>query len=343
MDAITTALVGFGISGQCFQAPILQNSKEIDLVAVVSSDSDKVLQQLPNVSVFASLESLLENDTAELIIIATPNHLHFPLCKLALEAGRHVVVEKPFVIDSKEGQQLINLSEKYDKKLSVYQSRRFDGDFLTIKKVFNEGTLGKIHTFYSSYNRYRPLVKVRWREQDIPGAGILYDLGAHLIDQALDLFGKPLSITATLRKQRQNAQTVDHFHLLLTYDQCDVILHSNCLSTAEGARFQIFGDKGSFIKQGMDPQEEFLREKQGPLSCNWGKDCIDNYAVITDHEGVTTSITTEQGGYEKFYQQLALAIRNNAPLPVSAEQALDVIKVIEAAYLSQQQQRTIFF
>ena len=341
MQPIKTAIVGFGISGQCFQAPIIEYCDELELTAVVSSDKQKVIAQLPNVTVYSQIETMLDDPDIELVIIATPNHLHIPQAKLALQAGKHVVIEKPFCISAEEGKALIDVAQQAGKTLSVYQSRRFDGDFRTIEKLIAKGKLGDTHTFYSSYNRYRPEVKVRWREQDTPGAGILYDLGAHLIDQALCLFGLPEKVTAIVRNQRPGAQATDHFHLILHYPQCEAILHANCLSTTEGPRFQVFGHDSAFIKYGMDPQEDMLRDKAGPGTQGWGEDTPDNFGRYTDKHGLNTIVETERGGYEQFYQQLALAIREGHPLPVTAEQALDVIRVIEAAIASSEQQCSV--
>lgn len=342
MTTIKSALVGFGISGQSFQTPILKTIERIELTSVVSSDPNKVKQSLANVTVYPDIDTLLTKADIDLVIIATPNDSHYPLAEKALLAGKHVVIEKPFVIESVDGYKLIELAKEVKRKLSVYQSRRFDGDFLTIKQLIEEGALGNIHTFYSSYNRYRPEVKERWREKDIPGAGILYDLGSHLIDQALCLFGMPDAVMSRLRKQRPGAQAVDHFHLILSYPELDVILHGNCLSTAEGPRFQVFGSEGSFIKYGMDPQEEFLRELKGPETTGWGEDLESNYGRVTDQQGTINTIQTAVGGYQAFYQQMVEAISSGSAVPVEPKQALDVIRVIEAAYQSQNENRTIY-
>ncbi|MDF2155175.1 oxidoreductase [Vibrio sp. CAU 1672] len=341
MKPIKTAIVGFGISGQCFQAPVIEFCKELALVAVVSSDADKVQSQLPKVTVYPEIESMLADESIELVIIATPNHLHVPQAKLALLAGKHVVIEKPFCLSVKEGEELMAVAKQSNKCVSVYQSRRYDADFKTIQTLVQERKLEGIHTFYSSYNRFRPEVKDRWREQAVPGSGILYDLGAHLIDQALCLFGAPESVTAILRNQRPGAQTVDHFHLILSYPELDVILHGNCLSTTEGPRFQIFAQNASLIKYGMDTQEDFLREKNGPATPGWGEERPESFVIFTDHQGTDSTIETETGGYEAFYQQLAKAIRQGDKVPVTLDQALYVIRIIEAAYQSSEQQRTV--
>ena len=341
MKPIRTALVGFGISGQCFQAPILSAVDKIDLVCVVSRHAQKVHEHLPDVDVYPTIDAMLAQSDVQLVVIATPNTEHAPMAHKALQAGKHVVVEKPFVIHSQEGAELITLANEKGLQLSVYQSRRFDGDFLTIKRLIAEDKLGPIHTFDSSYNRYRPEVKVRWREQAIPGAGILYDLGAHLIDQALQLFGLPQSVNAQLRNRRPNAQAVDHFRLMLSYPDKDVLLHGNCLSTTAGPRFQVHGEKGSYIKYGMDPQEDQLRAFIGPNSEGWGQEPEADWGTFVDAQEQATQLKTETGGYEAFYQQVAKAIHTGAPLPVTAQQALDVIRIIEAAYQSQHQQQRI--
>ncbi|USD67221.1 oxidoreductase [Vibrio sp. SCSIO 43136] len=338
---IKVALVGFGISGQCFQAPIITKCPQFELMAVVSSDEEKVKAQLPWAKVYSEFEQMLQNSDIELVVIATPNHLHVPQAKAALLAGKHVVVEKPFSISVEEGQTLLDVQKQTGKVLTVYQSRRFDGDFITIKKLIDDKRLAGVHTFYSSYNRYRPEVKVRWREQDVPGAGILYDLGAHLIDQALALFGLPDKVTAVLKNQRKGAQAVDHFHLILHYPDKEAILHANCQSTAEGPRFQVFSERGTFIKYGMDVQEDFLRERKSFDSQGWGEDPQAMFGIYTDADQNQTTVPTELGGYQGFYFQLADAIQHGAPVPVCAQEALNVIQVIEAAYLSAKQERTI--
>lgn len=340
MKPIKTAIVGFGVSGQCFHAPLIEYCEEFDFAAVVSSDSKKVKNQFANVIVYSDLETLLKDDSIELVVIATPNHLHVPQAKQALLAGKHVVIEKPFSISVQEGKELIAIAEQSKKCISVYHNRRYDGDFKTIEKLILDGKLTDIHTFYSNFNRFRPEVKVRWREQDILGAGILFDLGAHLIDQALCLFGSPQSVTAIIRNQRTNAQAVDHFHLILHYPDREAILHANCLSTTPGPRFQIFSSNASFTKYGMDTQEDLLRNKQNPNMPEWGQDDPKAFGIYTDQDGINTIIETEKGSYQSFYQQMAKAIRKGEKVPVTLKQALDVIIIIEAAYLSAKQQKT---
>ncbi len=341
MNAIKTALVGFGMSAQRFHMSVFRTINDIELTAVVSSKPQFVHSILPDVTVYQDIKNMLAETSIELVIIVTPNEFHFFGAKAALQAGKHVVVEKPFVITCQEGVELIAEAKRCQRCLTVYQNRRCDGDFRTVQRLINEGALGDVHTFYSSYNRYIPKVKVRWRESSAPGAGILYDLGAHIIDQAIVLFGKPKSVSATLRRQRPGAEAVDHFHLVLGYENKDVILHSNYLSCAAGPRFQVFGNQGAFIKYGMDPQESYLQEGHGPDAKGWGEDSPGSFGVLTDASGLERTIPTVRGGYEDFYHQLIKTLRNKEPLPVDPLQVLDTIAVIESALQSHTQQKVI--
>ncbi|WP_068009034.1 Gfo/Idh/MocA family oxidoreductase [Pseudovibrio axinellae] len=342
MKPIKTALVGFGVSGQNFHAPLLSFVDGIELTAVVSSKPELVKSVLPDCATYTSFEDVLEEPQIELVVLTVPNTLHYEHTKAALLAGKHVVVEKPFTTTSAEAEELIALSELKGLKLSVYHNRRFDCDFLTLRELVETGQLGKVHSYLCNYNRYRPHIKGRWREQDAPGAGILYDLGAHGIDQALSLFGAPKSVQAKLRIQRKDAAAVDHFHLVLGYDACDVILHGNCLSTEQGPRFQVTGDKATYITYGMDPQEDMLKAGGGPASPAWGVEAEDDWGTLYNEAGEGRCIPSQQGGYERFYTGMRDAIRSDTAVPVSPRDAMLTIRIIEAAYLSDKAARTIF-
>ncbi|WP_108817362.1 oxidoreductase [Pseudovibrio sp. Alg231-02] len=341
VQPVKTALVGFGVSGQSFHAPLLTFVEGIDLAAVVSSKPDLVKSKLPDCTPYTSFEDVLAQPDIELVVLSLPNTLHHDHAKKALLAGKHVVVEKPFTITSAEAEELIEITEQKDLKLSVYHNRRFDCDFLTLQDLMETGRLGKVHSYLCNYNRYRPDIKGRWREQDIPGAGILYDLGAHGIDQALSLFGTPKSVQAKLRVQRKEAAAVDHFHLVLGYDDCDVILHGNCLSTEQGPRFQVSGDKATYITYGMDPQEDMLKAGGGPASPTWGVEAEDDWGTLYNETGEGTPVPSQKGGYERFYAGMRDAIRNDTAVPVSPRDAMQTIRIIEAAYLSEKETRTV--
>ncbi len=342
MKPIRTAVVGFGLSGQTFHAPIIDTINETELYAFVSSNEKAVKAAYPNAKVYAQFDEMLNDESIELVVITTPNDLHYPMAKAAVCAGKNVVIEKPFVIDTAQGEHLIDLAKQHNVTVSVYHNRRYDGDFLTIKQLIDQGKLGKVHTFESSYNRYRPEVKVRWKESSEPGSGIWYDLGSHLVDQALQLFGKPTSVFASLRAQRDNAQSVDQFLVILNYDERDVVLRGDCLSTDAGARYIVKGDKGHYIKFGIDPQETDLQQGKRPNQEGWGLEPQQNYGTLTDSESAPHTITTLAGNYPRYYQELASHLRDGTPVPVSAEQALQVIEVIQAAEDSAETQRAVF-
>ncbi|CAM3188373.1 oxidoreductase [Paenibacillus lupini] len=346
MNKVNVGLVGFGLSGQVFHAPIIQSIDGMDIVKVVSSNPDKAAQYLPNAAVVASLDNLLSDESIDLVIITSPNQTHYPFAKQALLAGKHVVVEKPFVITSEEAEDLIETAKQQNKKLSVYQNRRWDNDFLTVKSLIASGELGDIASYETHYDRYRPQVSDRWREQAGPGSGMLYDLGAHLIDQALHLFGKPVSVYADLFAQRTGSEVVDYFHLVLTYENMRVILHSGSLVMQHGPRFQVHGSQGTFIKYGLDSQEETLRKGGLPGQPAWGKDRVEWYGELTlmaDGKAETSKVETHQGSYERFYEGMFQAITDNKPVPVAAEDARNTIRVIELAMQSSAEKRALPF
>ena len=208
----------------------------------------------------------------DLIVIATPNSTHFDLASKGISAGKHVVVDKPFTVTSEEAAELISLAKKHQRVLSVFQSRRWDADFLTLRQILREGSLGEVVQFESRYDRYRPEPRQRWREQAVPGAGVWFDLGSHLVDQALQLLGPPDAIYADLELQRRGAQAVDYFHAVLRYGRSRAILTAGCLVVSETPRFAVHGTAGGFTKFGMDTQEESLKRGEVPGGRGWGHD-----------------------------------------------------------------------
>jgi scyllo-inositol 2-dehydrogenase (NADP+) len=341
MQKVKTAVIGFGMSGQTFHAPLIEAIEETELVAFLSSKEALVHQRYPQAKVYQDYDALLADPTIELVVITTPNQMHYPMAKAAILAGKHVTIEKPFVVDAAQGEHLIDLAKQHGVVLSVYHNRRFDGDFKTVKALIESGKLGDVHTFESSYNRYRPEVKTRWKESDDAGSGIWYDLGSHLVDQALQLFGLPTSVYGSLRAQRVNAKAVDQFLVILQYPQLDVLLRGDCLSTEAGPRFTIKGTKGHFIKHGFDPQESALQQGLTPEK-NWGIEEPRYHGTLTNENEESSKVATENGSYPEYYQQLATHIRNKADTPVSAIDALNVIRVIQAAEESAATQRVTF-
>ncbi len=347
MQKIRVGIIGFGLSGAVFHAPFVTTIEGYELVKVVTStNAAKVQQKYPSVQVVATPDELINDPNIDLVIIGSPNVTHHPLTKQALQAGKHVVVEKPFVNYYSEAEDLIKTAEENKRVLSVYQNRRWDGDFLTVKKVLEAGLLGEINTFESHFDRYRLDVTERWREQPLPGSGIWFDLGAHLIDQAVQLFGLPKTIFADAFPQRQNSKTVDYFHAVLGYDNLRVILHSGTVMKKPGPRYQIHGSKGSLIKHGLDPQEDALKAGMLPGEPGWGKEGEELYAAIytgVNDLNLSGKIETLPGCYENYYLGILKAINEGAPVPVTAQEAANVIKIIELGMLSSAEQRVVPF
>ncbi|PTL78509.1 oxidoreductase [Vitiosangium sp. GDMCC 1.1324] len=333
---IRTGLLGYGLSGARFHAPLLASEPAFTLSAVATSRAEEVARDWPGVRVL-SQEALLADPSLELIIIATPNDTHAALAERALLAGKHVVVEKPFTLDPAEALRLAALARERGRCLTVFHNRRWDGDFLTVRQLLEQGRLGRLYSFESHFDRFRPQVKVRWKEDDVPGGGTLWDLGAHLVDQALQLFGLPESISADLGKQRQGARATDWFHLLLRYGELRVILHSGSVVHEPWPRFVLQGEAEAWSKYGLDPQEEQLGKGLRPGQEGWGVEPVEHHGRLSRGGGVPTL----PGRYEEFYRQLAAAIAGEGPVPVTAESAAQVIRVLDAAVRSAGEGRRI--
>lgn len=231
-NTINIALIGYGFVGKTFHAPLIRSVPGLNLAFVASRDEEKVKRDLPDVTVIASPEAAVQHPDVDLVVIASPNATHAPLARLALNAGKHVVVDKPFTLDMQEARELIALAEEKQRLLSVFHNRRWDSDYLGIRQVIEQGTLGAVKHFESHFDRFRPEVRVRWREQNVPGSGLWFDLGPHLIDQALQLFGLPQSVQGNIATLRDGAEINDWAHVVLNYPAHKVILHCSCWSRA---------------------------------------------------------------------------------------------------------------
>lgn len=341
---INVAIVGYGLSGQVFHAPLITANKHLQLTAVVSSKPDKVHQDYPHVTVFSSLDDLLQHNQIDLVVITTPNTTHYPYAKKALLAGKHVIVEKPFTNTYSEAVQLITLAKQKKRLLSVFHNRRWDNDFLTIQHLLKANSLGPINYFEAHYDRYVPEISHNWRDQNIPGCGTLYDLGSHLIDQTLTLFGLPKTIWADIEQQRTGAVAPDYFHLVLKYDQLTAVLHSSMLVKKQGPRYQLHGNKGSFLKYGIDPQEEQLKQGMRPDHPLYGRENPNDYGKIQYTQGtlqISGIVDTLPGQYPDYYKQIVQAIQDKGQNPVPAKQAANVIRLIELAMQSAQEKRSL--
>lgn len=335
---IKIGIIGFGLSGQIFHAPFLHVHNGFEIKKVVERHDKKSKKIYPYVEVVKDFNELIHDPEIDLIIHCTPNIYHFPYVKESLLAGKHVVIEKPFTPTSKEADELIGLAGSKDLKIFVYQNRRWDGDFLTIKKIFENDILGTIRYYEAHFDRYSPKRKrAAWRDESLPGSGILFDLGSHLIDQVLHLFGKPEMIFADIQSQRQHSIVDDYFKLNLKYKQLEVVLTAGMLVKKQGPRFTIHGDKGTFMKYGIDPQEALLNQGIMPGADQWGvEDPKFHGLIVTDDKGPddVKIIETEAGNYMKFYQNVYDVLIDRKEMDVKPGEARNVIRLIELAFES---------
>jgi scyllo-inositol 2-dehydrogenase (NADP+) len=339
---VSVGIIGFGLSSSVFHTPLLLSHGGFRILAVVSSRAAEVLQVLPGTKVVKDVDEMLLDAKIDLVINCAPNIYHYDYTRSALEKGKHCVVEKPFINRVSDGEDLINLANRVQRKLTVFHNRRWDSDFLTVKELIASEKLGEITQFESHFDRFRPIVRPdRWKEQNAEGSGIWVDLGSHLLDQALCLFGKPDKIFADIQAQRDPSSADDYFNVILKYGRKRVILQSS--SFIEGTpRFTISGTKGHFVKFGLDPQEEQL--KKGLVgSPQLGIENESIYGTLISYQnGVPskTRVESKKGGYMEFYSQLHRAITNpTLPAPVPPAQALDVIRILQTAKESSKLER----
>ncbi len=334
-------LIGYGLAGSVFHAPLIRSVESLELTKIVTSRREQVAQDLPGVAVVAGIEVVLLDPAIDLVVIASPSAHHYQHARAALLAGKHVVVDKPLAASAQEAAELIDLAASCGRVLSVFQNRRWDNDFLTVQYAIKQGWLGKVFHYEAHFDRFRPDIKAGWREEPGPAAGILYDLGAHLIDQSLHLFGMPLAVTADIIRQRRGARVDDYFHLVLDYFPLRVILHAATLVAQPGPRFLVHGDGGSFLKYGIDLQEAALRRGGRPGDPDWGGDSPEHYGELTPAGATPRKIETLRGGYERYYQALAGCLENGGPPPVDPRDSRDGLIVIEAAQRSAAERRTV--
>jgi scyllo-inositol 2-dehydrogenase (NADP+) len=342
--ATGVGLIGYGLGGAVFHAPLVQAEPGLRLHAVVTSRAGQVRRELPGVRVVGSAAELLEDPVVELVVVAAPNAVHHQLAAAALRAGRHVVVDKPFTLTTAEADELIELAAAADRRLSVFHNRRWDGDFLTVRRCLEAGLLGNVSSFISRYDRFRPVPKGSWKEADVPGSGILYDLGPHLIDQALQLFGVPGTVWADVGVQRPGVEAVDYLHLVLGYGRLRALLHAGMEVRDPGPRFEVHGDQGSFVKHGLDLQEQALRAGGRPGDPGWGGEPPERNGTLTGEVAgleLRSRLATVPGAYQAFYAAMAAAIAGDGPVPVPAAEARDTIQVIEHALASAREGRVV--
>ncbi|HYE00587.1 MAG TPA: oxidoreductase [Alphaproteobacteria bacterium] len=341
---IATGLIGYGYAGATFHAPLIAAAPGLRLAAVASSKPERVRAELLCVEPVPDAAALLARPEIGLVVVATPNAQHHPLALAALRAGKHVVVDKPFALAAAEAEEMIAAARAAGRVLSVFHNRRWDGDFLTLQALIAAGALGRVHSYEANFDRWRPVVRDRWRERDEPGGGLLYDLGPHLIDQALALFGAPLRVAAALHRHRPGSPAVDAFDLRLDFGDAAATLRAGMLTRLPRPRFVVHGTAGSFVKSGLDVQEDQLKAGLRPGAPGWGIEPAAQHAELaTETGGIALAARPETlpGRYEAYYQGIAAAIAGEAPAPVPPEAGRDTLRIIEAALLSAQEGRTV--
>jgi predicted dehydrogenase len=335
------------MSGKVFHAPLISAHDGFSLVKIVQRRGDEAHKAYPGTTVVRSVDEVFSDPYIELVVVNTTNDTHFDFTGRALKAGKHVVVEKPFTHTVADGQRLIDLASRQKKVLSVFQNRRWDSDFRTVQKVIADGSIGRVAEFESNFDRYRNYIQPdTWKEETGPGSGLLYNLGPHLIDQAIVLFGKPGAVFADIRKIRDHTTVDDYFEITLFYEKVKVRLHSSYLVRSPNPRFVVHGTLGSFIKYGLDPQEEDLKKGGIPGSPGWGEESANIRGTLETEIGGSyrkEKIKSERGNYLEYYDGLFRAIREKKPFAVTAEEALLNIHAIELAYRSNNNRTVVEF
>ena len=338
---IDTGLIGFGLAGSAFHAPLIEAEPRLRLAAVVSSRPAAVEARFPPTRVLPDADALIADPAIRLVVIATPNELHAPLARAALAAGKHVVIDKPFVADLADGSALIEGARAGGLVLSVFHNRRWDADFLTVERLVREGVLGEVKLAELCWDRFRPAIKQGWREQPGAGAGLLADLGPHLVDQTLRLFGAPDAVTGDVAAQRAEAMVDDWFALTLHYGTARVRLSASTLVADPRPRWALHGSAGSFVKYGIDPQEAHLRAGGSLDDAGFGVEGPDAYGRLRLGEGELAAVPSERGDWRHFYAGVAAAILDGAPPPVDPADALAGLRLIDLARRSAAERRTL--
>jgi scyllo-inositol 2-dehydrogenase (NADP+) len=343
---IDVGLIGYGLAGRAFHAQVIRATPGLRLAAIVQRSGNEAAEKYPDVRVVRSVAEMLAIPEIRMVVTATPNETHAPIARECLEAGRDVVVDKPFATTLAEAQELVDLAKKLGRLITVYQNRRYDGDFQAVRQIVAEGALGRIVRFETNYDRYRPELKAgAWRERGVPGAGILFDLAPHLVDHALVLFGLPEAVTGDVRIEREAAVVDDAFDVMLHYPGgLRAVLRSTMLAAAARPRFLLHGTRGTFLKQTFDPQEINLRNGITFGSEGWKAEPEKNWGVLTTVDnGVEArrSVPSAASDYRDYYANVRNAMMGKAELAVSPAHALNVMRVLEMVKESSRERRTI--
>src|SRR5438128_3986198 len=331
---LNVGLVGFGFAGKTFHAPVIRVVEGLRLTTIVQRHGGGAPDpRYADVELVRSVDELLAR-TVDLVVIATPNTSHHPIAKQCLQAGRHVVIDKPFTTTVAEAEDLVQLAEAKRRVLSAYQNRRYVGDFVTLQTLLSEGVLGRVTAFESHFDRFRPELRPgAWREEAQPGSGIWFDLGAHLLDQALVLFGSTRAVFADIRVERDGAAADDAFDVTLYYPRMRALLRASMLALSLGPTFAVHGTKGSFVKYGLDPQEAALKSGRTPDESHWDSEPPELYGKLTTPEG-TRTVPTIPSSFTQYYENIRDAILGKTQSAVTPEQVLNVMRGLELAVAS---------
>lgn len=342
---IQTGIASFGMSGQVFHGPLLKMNPHFRVKTILERTKNTSVHLFPAAEIVRDYEAMLNDREIELIIVNTPDQYHFEMARKALLAGKNVIVEKPFTLKCSEADELIELARSTGVILTIYQNRRWDGDFMTVKEVIESGVLGRIIEFESHFDRYRPnITPSTWKEEGDEYAGVLYNLGSHMVDQVLVLFGMPGAVTAHLQIVRTGGKVFDYYDIRLHYRGFNALLKCSYLVKEEGPRYIVHGTQGSFLKRGIDPQEESLKNGFLPTGNSWGLEPETYWGIL--NAGVNDielrgKVVTIPGNYEAFYENLFEAIRLGKPLAVKPEEARNTILILEACLESNKTKKTI--
>ncbi len=326
-------VIGYGMAGRIIHAPLIKACAGLELAGIVSSRPDAVHADWPDVTVIPDLETALGDSTIDAVVIATPNEHHARQAIAALDAGKHVVIDKPFATSLPEARAIADAARANNRIVQAFQNRRWDTHILTARDLLHNTRFGDISDVALRYDRLRAIVPGRWSDEDRPGSGLWFNLGSHLVDQAVHLFGRPLTVYADFQAQRPGAKTIDYFNVILGYRAFRVVLHSCVISPAPGPVVEIQGTHGAFVKWGEDTQEDGLKLRVTPGSPGWGADA--NPGTFTPAEGETrgppVSVPSLPGDYPAFYSSLAAAIATGAPVPVPLDETLAVMAILDLA------------
>lgn len=341
---IRTGLIGFGMGGRVFHAPLLASVEGLELAAVVERHSNHAAQRYPGIATYRTVEAMLEDDSLGLFVVATPSGSHFSIAHQLLDAGKNVVVDKPMACTSGEIATLIRVAAAKKVLLAPFHNCRWDSDYLTVRKLLDDRTLGRLVYFESNMDRWRPQTRAAWKENPAMGGGVLLDLGTHLADQALVLFGPPLAVWGEVRRERDGEGADDSFTMRLRYPGFTVSLSSNCLSSLPRPRFRLRGSKGNYSAAGSDPQEAALNTIVRIDSATWGEVSPANWGTLrVDAEGAMVSrpVPSIPGDYRLYYAGIRDALLRSASAPVNSIDAWRVARILEYARVSSDQRREI--